>query len=99
MKLQIEKIKSYVGFAIKSRNICFGTDDIIKLKDAGIVLFSSKLGNNSRSKLTNFLADKNIEFYEIEEEMFQEIGLGKNILAFAVTDKNLAGAVSKNIQK
>ena len=33
MNSQIPKIKSYIGFAIRSREITYGVDDIVKLKN------------------------------------------------------------------
>lgn len=99
MKLQIEKIKSYIGFAIKSRHVCFGTDEILKLNSPEIILFSSALGDNSKSKLTHYLNSKNLEIFEIDDAEFKELITNKNILAFAVTDKNLAQAIRLNIQK
>lgn len=99
MKLQIEKIRSYVGFAIKSRHICYGTDEILKLKNDALVLISSGLGEGSKNKIKNHIQNKHIEYFEIEENEFKEIVGNKNILAFAIKDKHLSEAISENIQK
>ena len=38
MEINTRKIKAYIGFAIKSRKIKFGVDDIIKLKNAELII-------------------------------------------------------------
>lgn len=97
MNLEVNKIKTYVGFAIKSRSIIFGVDDIAKSKNSHIILYSVLLGDSSKDKLIKFANNKNIEHYEFETQVFDELFENKNIKAIAITDKNLALAIKKNV--
>ena len=95
--MEIEKIKTYVGFAIKSRNIVYGVDEITKKPKSEIILYSSSLTKSGQEKLS-FFADKNKIFIKVlEQEEFYEIIHSENIKAIAVLDKNLADAIKKNL--
>ena len=96
MNVETSKIKSYVGFAIKSKHIKYGVDEILKMKFADVILFSNSLGNSSREKLLAFSKNTNSKIFEFEEDVFDEIASNnKNLKAVAITDKNLANAIKK----
>ena len=54
------KIKTYIGFAIKSRKIKFGVDDILKLKNAELIIVSDSLSESGMKKLEGFAERKSI---------------------------------------
>ena len=58
MKINTGKIKTYVGFAVKSRKIRFGVDDILKLKNTSLILVSDSLAESGMKKLEGY-ANKN----------------------------------------
>ena len=97
MRLQIEKIRSYVLFAIKSGHIIFGVEQIVKAKAVEVILYSSSLSENSKNKLKYYANIKNIVIAEIENQEYMEIINKNNILALAVSDKNLAKAIKDNL--
>ena len=97
MNLQIPKIKSYIGFAIRSREITYGVDDIVKTKKSKIILASKDLGESSLSKLNKFADSKNIEEILFDSATYAEIMQNENIKAASVENKNLAEAIKKNI--
>lgn len=97
MNFQTDKIKSYVGFAIKSKQIVIGTDDILKSKNAKVIMVSSKLGDSSKKKLETYAQQKKCDLFEIESDELEKIINNESIMAFAVTDENLAKAIKNNI--
>ena len=97
MNFQIEKIKTYVGFAIKSKHIVIGTDDILKSKNAKVILSSSNLGDSSKKKLEFYAKKNSCEIFELQSNEINEIINNESIMAFAVTDENLAKAIKNNI--
>ena len=97
MNLQIPKIKTYIGFAIKSREITFGVDDIVKTKKSKLILASKDLGESSLSKLEKFSKEKNLEVVLFDSADFVEVVQNENIKAVSVENKNLAEAIKKNL--
>lgn len=97
MSGNFSKIVAYVGFAIKSKNIIFGTDDIIKSKRVKIILLSESLSNSSKSKIENYAKQKNIEVKNFKAEVFNEIINNQKIKAAAITNESLADAINKSL--
>lgn len=97
MKDNLSKIKTYIGFAIKSRKIKYGVDDILKLKNAGIILVSESLADSGMKKLEGFAERKSIELKKFSEEDFLDLIQNNSIKATAILDDNLADAIKKNL--
>lgn len=97
MNLQINKAKTYIGFAIKSRAIKFGVDDILKSKRCKLVLVSELLQESSFNKITKFCNQKNIDLLKIGLENFENLLDNKSVKAVAILDDNLALAIKKNL--
>ena len=95
--MNLSKIKTYIGFAIKSRKIKFGVDDILKLKNAGIIIVSDSLAESGMKKLENFANKKSIELIKLTEVDFLELIQNISIKATAILDENLAEAIKKNL--
>ena len=51
MKINTNKVKTYVGFAVKSRKIRNGVDDILKLKNADLIMVSDSLAESGMKKV------------------------------------------------
>lgn len=97
MNLQINKAKTYVSFAIKSRAIKYGVDDIVKCKKVELVVVSDSLKESSFNKITRFSMQNNIDFLKIGLENFENLLDNKSVKAIAILDKNLALAIKKNL--
>ena len=92
------KIKAYLGFAKKSRNIIYGVDDIIRLKNkCQLVIISSSLAESSFEKLKTNLQKNNISVVVLNEEKFIKNLDSENIKAIAITDKNLSDAIKNQL--
>lgn len=94
----ISKIKTYVGFAVKSRKIIFGIDNLIKSKQVKLVLSSSGLTETGKNKIKNFCERKNILNFEIENRFFEELIQKTGVKIVAITDKNLSDAIIKQLR-
>lgn len=97
MNLQINKAKTYIGFAIKSRTIKFGVDDILKCKNCWLVIVSDALQESSFNKITKFCNKKNVDLLKIGLENFENLLDNKSVKAIAILDDNLAFAIKKNL--
>ena len=97
MKINTSKIKTYVGFAVKSRKIRYGVDDILKLKNADLIMVSDSLSESGMKKLEAFANRKSIDLIKLSEEDFLEVVQNISIKALAVLDENLTDAIKKNL--
>ncbi len=97
MENNISKIKTYLGFAIKSRKVRFGVDDIMKLKKADLILVSDSLTESGQQKINTFAKNHSVYVKSLNQEEFAEIVNNINIKAAAILDKNLADAIKKNL--
>ena len=97
MSLEINKAKSYLGFAIKSKSIRYGVDDICKLKKAELIIVSSDLQSSSFNKISNYSIKKNIEILKLSIDDFQNLLDNKSVKVLAILDANLASAIKKNL--
>lgn len=97
MSLKREKIKSYIGFAIKSRNIIFGTDSIVASRKVKLILVSDSLSESSLKELNQFAEKKKILIEKLANEEFFELTCKQQVKAIAITDENLASAIKTNL--
>lgn len=97
MEFNAEKIKTYVGFAIKSRKIKFGVDDILKLKRASLIIISESLTESGMSKLIGYSSKNSIKMIVLNSDCFYEIIQNTSVKAIAILDNNLADAIKKNL--
>ena len=100
MNLKPSKIKTYIGFAIKSNKIKYGVDDIIKSNKTSLILFSDLLAESSCKKLQNFAEKTNSKVIKVSSNEFLELfDENYNIKAVAILDNNLANAINKEMTK
>lgn len=92
------KIKTYIGFAKRSRTVVFGVDEIIKeIKKCECILASSTLSQSSLQKLQKFAAKIKQKVYLLAENKFNHNLDNEFIKAIAITDKNLSDAIKKEL--
>lgn len=92
-----EKIKTYIGFAVKSGKIIFGTDNLLEQrKHPKIILIDPTLSDNSREKLIRHAERKGI-FTAVTT--LDEYLPGRNCKAVGITETNLAEAVKKELKE
>lgn len=87
----MDKIKSYIGFAKKSRQIAFGLNMALTKKNQ-LVLVNSSISEDSLQKLNKFC--KNLVV--LDENDYKK--LQENAKVIAILDKNLANAIENEIK-
>lgn len=92
----LNKIKTYVGFAIRNRSIIYGVDSI-KEAEPEIIFYSEELMKNSENKLLEFAKNKKCFICKLSKEEITEILSNLNIKAFAIKNKELAKAIKDNL--
>lgn len=95
------KLKSYFGFAKKSRNLVSGYDtceNLIKRNKIKLIIITGDASERTREKFRKLTEKAEIPFYMVESSALMEelTGLeGRNI--FGITDENFAKAIAKEI--
>ena len=90
------RLSSYVGYAIKSRNVVFGVENIICNKKINVILTDISLSENSYDKISVFAKKNNIKNFKTKIE---ELYKGKNCKAMGITDINLSKAIIKEMEE
>lgn len=91
-----QKLKSYFGFAIKSRNIIYGVDNILSSKRVKLIVISHTLADSSYHKVINFATKNNIDIIRLDSNTLKGYLNRENVLACGILDKNLAQAIQSN---
>ncbi|MFI3229186.1 MAG: hypothetical protein R3Y23_03355 [Bacillota bacterium] len=63
----LNKIKTYVGFGIKSGKVIFGTDNILLNKKIKVVLYDPRLSQNALDKISRHGAEWGYEIIALED--------------------------------
>lgn len=98
-----EKIHSYLGFAKRSRNLISGYNSCIyaiKRRKIHLLILTADLSENTKKKFLAVAESGNVQLriygtMEKMQEMTGEIGRG----IYGITDKNLAEAIKREIDK
>ena len=95
---RLNKLRSYIGFAIKAGKAVFGYEGIItSRRPPKAVLVSKDINRTSRSRPTVYCNEKKTNLIEIEPDYFRHIVAKENIKAIGIADINLSKAVIDNI--
>jgi len=92
------KIKSYIGFAIKSNNIAYGVDNITALKrPPRLVIYSKELSENSTAALLRYAERSGAPTVCAED--FKDYVSAENCKAIGLLSKELAEAVKERFDE
>lgn len=87
------KVRSYIGFAVRSRGAIFGIDNIKKAKiPPYLVLYDSTVSENTLKKITQYSEGKSIMF-KIEEFLLSELLKRDKVKVMGITNESLAKAI------
>lgn len=95
MNFELEKVKTYIGFAEKSKNIVCGQDNLLKNKSVRLIIYSDELSESTVSKLKSFSAKYNIHFLALSEEELKFVYSKSGVKVFGIKEPNLANAIIK----
>ncbi len=93
----VEKVKSYVGFAIKARKVLFGVDNITEYrKRLHLIMLDNSLSPNSTKKILRYAEEREISIiiYDINSILPE-----RNCKAMGIMDQNLAVAILKELKE
>ena len=88
------KIETLIGFAIKSRKIVFGEDQIKTLTKKALVIIDSSSSEKYKERVARF-ANSN-EVVEIED--LSTLTHRENVHALAILDENLAKGIKEDLE-
>ena len=88
-----KKIRSYVGFAIRSKQCVFGYDLIFKSSKVLLALYSSDMSESAKSKLTHYCEGFDIPCIEISADDMYDYTSRAGVKAIGITEPNLAQAI------
>ena len=88
----MNKINSYIGFAIKSKKIVYGQDNILSSKTCKIIIADDSVAANTIKKLQT----KNIQIFVISFAK-HDITCVKG-LVFGITDISIASAIKNQLE-
>ena len=90
------KIKTYIGFAIKKGSVAYGVDGIKACrKRIFVVLYTQNLSEGSKKSLLSFTEKRGLQAMQIDE---YDLLKRRNCKAVAICDKSLADAVVLNLK-
>ena len=95
----MQKIISYIGFAVRSNHIIKGLDDLQKTKKkVFVVVLANDLQESSQNKLKKYLEIKHIDSIKIENRELESLNLN-GVKVLGITDQNLAQAIKNEYKK
>ena len=97
--MNINKIKSYLGFSIKSGKIIFGFENILKSKKIPyIILISSTQNDKVTNKIIAFGKKEDIEVIKLNDQKLEDLVSRENCKVIGVLDFNLANVISDELK-
>lgn len=97
----MSKVRSYIGFARKSRNLVMGTDVAIRYIEKNkvkLLIIAEDTSENTVKKLVNKAESNKVEYriYKSSDELSEMAGTGGRTV-FAITDDHFAKIIKKEI--
>ncbi len=97
--MRIDKVKSYLGFAIRSGKVIFGVDKLLESKKKPIlVLICSTQNDKVTSKVIRFASSNNITYFKLKDLVLGDIIGRENCKVIGILDLNLALAIKNEFQ-
>lgn len=95
--IERNKIRSYIGFAIKSGSVVYGADMItLCRKSPHLIIISHSINRTSDKNIREYADKRSVKTITLEDDIMKDIITRTNCKAIAITDKNLARAVIEN---
>jgi len=94
--MKVDKIKSYIGFAIKSKSIIFGLDTI-KEKKVNLIVYANSMSESSKKSIKIISEKQKCPCYEIQDDEMLNLTNQEKIKAFGIMNIELAKAIINNM--
>lgn len=92
--MNIQKIKSYIGFAKKSNALVYGVD-MIREKRVYVAVYSNSLAEASKQRCES-LKEKGTKVYEVDDRVMFDLTQMPNVKALGIKNEELAKAIINN---
>ena len=93
----MDKISTYIGFAIKSGNFLRGTDAVkMYKKRIFLIILCKNAAFNTQKDITDFASYRKIPLIITTDFTLEEITGKENCKVIGIIDKNLAQAIIQN---
>ena len=97
--MKIGKVKSYLGFAIRSGKVIFGVDKLFESKKrAQLILICSAQNDKVTNKVVRYAKTENIPCIKLKDLVLGELVSRDNCKVIGILDLNLAQAVKNEFQ-
>ena len=90
------KIATYVGFSIKSRNCKMGVNAVATLKSAEILILCHTASENTKKEADKLARKFNCPIIEPTEKTLEQLAHRENAKVMAIADKSLSLAILSN---
>ena len=95
----IQRVKSFVGFAVRANKVVWGTDNVLAYKKKlRLILVSDGLAENALQKLRAYAETKPARLEVLQGVSVAELVHRDGVKAIGVTDKNLADAIISELE-
>ena len=97
--MEINKIKSYLLFSIRSGKIIFGVDKLFESKKTPkLVIICSSQNEKVTNKIIRFCDENKIKFIKLHDLILGELISRDNCKVVGLLDYNLANAIVNEIE-
>lgn len=95
----LSKIKTYIGFSVKSGKIIYGADTLIETKKrVKLIIVCKTLAKSTCEKVQEYASSKGIQVLSFDECLLEDIVNKKNCKVIGLLNKNLAQAIIDSAQ-
>ena len=92
--MNTKKIETFIGFAIKSRKIAFGEDNIKVAKKQALIIVDADSSDKYKERINRFAKAEVIEIPDLSNLAHRE-----NVHSIAILDENLANGIKQSIEE
>lgn len=92
--MNIKKIETFIGFAIKSRKIAFGEDNIKVSKKVALIIVDADYTDKYKERIKKLEKGEVVEIPNLSSLAHRE-----NVHSIAILDENLANGIKQSIEE
>ena len=89
------KVETFIGFSIRSRSVCMGTNSIATIKKAFLIIVCNSASDGTKKVAASYAHKFNCPLM-VSNPLLEDVVLKTNCKMIAITDKNLAKAIIEN---
>ena len=96
--MQGDKVKAYLGFAIKSNKVIFGYDKLYDCKKIpNLVIICSTLNEKNTNKIIDFCKNHGVKYIKLINIVLGELLSRNNCKVIAICDENFSTVICNEL--